>query len=269
MKSEWIRVSAEAPCPICKKPDWCGFTSNGTAVCCMRVESDRPLHNGGWLHRIGPLPSGMIQPKPPMFRRPVTPDFDAAAWLARLPKTQWDSLRALACSLGVGIESVQALGAAWAPLQNAWAWPMRDAKGKTIGVRLRADDGRKWAVTGSRQGLFYNPAIFHTHAESVMICEGPTDTAAALTLGFEAIGRPSCNCGVELIRELIQRRGFLSAVIMADRDGPGVAGARRLASELGKKTHIVLPPCKDLREWVKAGVSVETVLSIIRNQLLR
>jgi hypothetical protein len=56
---------------------------------------------------------------------------------------------------------------------------------------------------------------------------------------------------------------------MADRDGPGVAGRAAWPRTWQENRTIVLPPCKDLREWVKAGVSVETVLSIIRNQLLR
>jgi len=48
----WRRVSRQSPCSVCGRADWCTFTSDGTAACCMRVESQRPLKNGGWLHRL-------------------------------------------------------------------------------------------------------------------------------------------------------------------------------------------------------------------------
>jgi len=47
---------------------------------------------------------------------------------------------------------------------------MREASGKMIGIRLRGQDGRKWAITGSRQGLFMsttngNPLLFVTEGQ--------------------------------------------------------------------------------------------------------
>lgn len=48
MGHEIIRVTRRNPCPICKKGDWCGFTSKH--FICMRTPSDRPTLNGGWLH---------------------------------------------------------------------------------------------------------------------------------------------------------------------------------------------------------------------------
>ncbi len=51
-KCEILRVSYQNPCPICDKPDWCGVFDDGHAAICMRVESDHPTQNGGWLHII-------------------------------------------------------------------------------------------------------------------------------------------------------------------------------------------------------------------------
>lgn len=45
------RVTRRYPCPICGRPDWCGL-GHDFAVC-MRIESDIPTANGGWLHRLG------------------------------------------------------------------------------------------------------------------------------------------------------------------------------------------------------------------------
>ena len=52
MPSVWVRVSKKHPCPVCEKGDWCGVTADGVFACCMRVKTDRPVKNGGWLHRL-------------------------------------------------------------------------------------------------------------------------------------------------------------------------------------------------------------------------
>lgn len=46
-----LRVSMHNPCPVCFRADWCGF--NDKVVVCMRVPSERPSRNGGWVHKIG------------------------------------------------------------------------------------------------------------------------------------------------------------------------------------------------------------------------
>jgi len=46
----FIRVSHQTPCPVCGKPDWCA--RNDKVVICMRVPSERPSQNGGWVHRL-------------------------------------------------------------------------------------------------------------------------------------------------------------------------------------------------------------------------
>ncbi|BCV20412.1 DUF3854 domain-containing protein [Moorella sp. Hama-1] len=50
------RVSRREPCPICGRTDWCGI--NSRLAVCMRVESDYPVSNGGWLHKLAP---GMVK----------------------------------------------------------------------------------------------------------------------------------------------------------------------------------------------------------------
>jgi len=67
--------------------------------------------------------------------------------------------------------------------------------GKIIGIRRRLPNGRKISLTSSKTGLFI-PADLSPEG-LLLICEGPTDTAAALDLGFAAIGRPNCNSCVD------------------------------------------------------------------------
>src|SRR4029453_4430585 len=46
----WERVTHKQPCEICGKPDWC--TRSELGACCMRVQTDRPMKNGGGLHSV-------------------------------------------------------------------------------------------------------------------------------------------------------------------------------------------------------------------------
>lgn len=56
----WTRTSADIPCPICGKPDWCLVSSENTAapkaVLCCRIEkgATRILGNAGYLHILKP-----------------------------------------------------------------------------------------------------------------------------------------------------------------------------------------------------------------------
>jgi hypothetical protein len=44
------RVGKKHPCEICGHTRWCGYSEDGTKAVCMRVESDKPTKNQGWLH---------------------------------------------------------------------------------------------------------------------------------------------------------------------------------------------------------------------------
>ncbi len=102
----------------------------------------------------------------------------------------------------------------------------------------------------------------------MLICEGPTDTAALLDLDLNVIGRPSCTGGVELLINLVCDWKPEEVAIIADADAPGQRGARYLASRLVGYVHggvwIVTPPkgAKDAREWARlmqsSGISLET-----------
>lgn len=257
--TQWFRVNKEAPCRVCKKPDWCTWTEDG-AACCMRVKSDRPMKNGGWLHKL--------KDEAPVYHAPVKaaaqPELDAQGllsfWRKELKGTQ---LVGMAGKLGVDPISLYLLGIAWADVHQAWAFPMKDDAGKTIGIRLRNDEGKKWAVRGSRQGLFIPEKL--TPQSQLFIVEGPTDCAAALTLGFYAVGRPSCLGCEEFCNQFIKRNKIRNVVIVADNDGPGMRGAERLQQSLKVTSCLWIPPTKDLREYIQQGGDGLTIQSAIRN----
>jgi hypothetical protein len=168
-----------------------------------------------------------------------------------------EALGRLADDLGLSVDSLQQLCVGWAAEHRAWTFPMRDAVGNVLGIRLRLRNGRKLAVRGGHEGLFIPTRlteIVEANSGQLLVAEGPTDTAALLDLGFDTIGRPSCSGGTRLLVEFIRRRKVRSVVVVADSDMPGQRGAANLAEVLtayAASIRIVTPPVpqKDARAW--------------------
>lgn len=263
--NDWQRVSKSDPCPVCGKPDWCCIGER--FVNCMRVEAEKQCTNGGWLH---PLDSAPNAPLPP--RRPKEPSVDCEPIYLRWSSYNWGRISQLARLLGIDELPLKLIGTAWAPEHSAWAFPMRDANKRVIGVRLRNERGDKWSVRGGRSGVFY-PNMMPT--QRVFICEGATDVAALLHIGLFAIGRPSCNEGGNILCELLPKLGVRSAVIVADHDedkirpdgtryNPGVDGSVRLSERLPVPNCIWLPPTKDARQFVRMGGTAAQIEAMIK-----
>ena len=242
----FTRVTKQAPCPICKKADWCRGFADGWAEC-MRVQSDQPAKSGGWMHRLGAEPPRYVPPAP----RWEPPAIDATKLLREWRgATTCEQLVELAMDLGLGdFGTLVDLGAVWAAPHAAWAFPRADGFGNVVGIRLRNERG-KFAVRGSRQGLFLATVAPQT---TLFVCEGPTDTAAALGLGLFAAGRPNCCCGGPELRIYAGRLGVARVVVVADNDKPGLDGARKVGREIKLPFAIYVPPAKDLREFVCLG----------------
>ena len=242
---------------ICRKPDWCTVAADGSAACCMRTESDRRLGNGGWLHRLGRDMFGApVMAQPAEAKRYLSADSLGNTWARWAVATTDAQVDGAAGRLGVKAEALRALGACWAWPHEAWGFPMFDGNEEFAGMRLRSDEGEKWALRGSRQGIFL-PSV--ERQPDALVVEGPTDAAAAVSLGFYAIGRPSCTGGAREIAALCRRRGIKRLSVLADNDGPGVNGARSFCGQIGLPARLVVLPAKDVREWVKNGATRQAV----------
>jgi len=272
----WQRVSKSRPCPVCHKPDWClvaGPEGDPTAAICARVESRKRCGEAGWLHKLrdsddwrrtrrrtvcmGTKPSA----------RPIV-DLGAYARQCHLA-TVPDALRRFGQSLGLSLESLRRLCVGWSARHRAWTFPMSDAAGHIVGIRLRLPNGRKLSIKGGREGLFVPEGI--DQDGRLFVCEGPTDCAALLGLGFGAVGRPSCAGGVRHLVELIKRLRSEEVVIVGDNDQPdrrgrrpGQDGADRLAATLAAyvpAVRVIAPPAgiKDARAWEQAGARAADV----------
>src|SRR5262245_33819829 len=256
--NQWQRVRRDRPCPICERPGWCLLAADGSAAICARTESSKRCGEAGWLHRLrddGWRPARRIVRSLPLTTAGHRRDLASLAAGCRdaVDPVQLDVLTR---SLGLTVDSLAALGIGWAEHYRAWSFPMTEAAGAVIGIRLRRPDGSKFAVKGGREGLFL-PATDPTDPR-LLVCEGPTDTAALLDLGYTAVvGRPSCTGGIKLLVELVQRRQPDGVVIVADSDEPGRCGADSLASVLlayCPMMRVVVPKhFKDVREFLRAG----------------
>lgn len=279
--SEWVRVSKKNPCPICEKTDWCGVSSDGNVVHCQRTESDKPSRGnmGGWIHRLKDVQHPVLRRR---IEKPTpAPTFDAEAYINALRnQTAPDQLDALGASLGVAPWTLDGLNASYSRVHQAWAFPMRNPDGRATGIRLRNDVGEKWSVKGSRHGLFYDTMLVVSPDRILYICEGPTDTAAAMTLGLPAVGRAACLGQVDEVRALCRRLGFNRIIVIADNDEakrrpdgsfwyPGQEGARRLATEIKLAAKLILPPFKDLRDWLRHGATRQMIDCIAHQQVWR
>jgi hypothetical protein len=254
----WARVNRTNKCPVCGHDSWCVY--NETVVLCMRVGSDRPFTSKsgetGWVHKMNGAPRVMpkreFKPAPAINCKRLIEDWST--------QTRSEQLEAFASQLGITGKTLRWLNCCWSTPYKAWAFPMRDGTGGYVGIRLRTESGAKFAVPGSHPGLFYNPELLHG---TIVVAEGPTDTAAAEDLGYRAVGRPSCSGGLAEIKQLCQTHWFRRLVIISDNDAPGLAGADMLQRHLQVPSCVLVLPCKDLREFVRMGGTKATLDSMI------
>ena len=285
-RGDWKRVSRRRPCPICERPDWCLYVGDDdapSAVICARVESTKPVgeKGAGWLHvlrndsptwapwkRTVHVAVRQMGPEASASPEAIAREAEAAA-----ASTAPERLERFAEALGVSADSLRRLGVGYMVKRRAWGFPMRDASGEVTGARLRLATGKKLSIRGGKEGLFILSGI--EPGGRLMIAEGPSDTAALLTLGFACVGRPSCTGGVKHLVALAQRLKPEEVVIVADGDEPGQRGAERLATALlayAPAVRIITPPAKDAREWVRGGATradVEAVISATAKKALK
>ncbi|MEL7240077.1 MAG: hypothetical protein AAGK78_14565 [Planctomycetota bacterium] len=252
-------VTRRSPCPICGKPDWCIVAKDGTHAICPRTVSSRPLGEAGYRHDLTDRPArkAYFPSKPKRAPEPEAPTLDCDLVQKQLvANADEDWLLKSSVQLGLKFSAMMRLHPGRTE-KGDMTFPMRDGEAKIIGFRVRSANGRKYAITGSKSGLFIPDFI--GDPGTVFITEGPTDTGAMLTLGFNAVGRPSCTGGTRHLLQLVKMLR-LTPIIVSDNDGPGVNGSRRLPGLLGA-TKIIFPPWKhkDIRTWVINGATAADV----------
>ena len=288
LPSGWNRVSRSRACPICEKPNWCMVNDDNDSVVCARVESEVPFGNSGagWVHRLnggvaGMSPQRTVQPAKPAAGPP--PDFTDLHQRCRKSLTP-KLFDALSEDLNITRGALSSIQVGWHSDLLVYTFPMKDVSGRVIGMRLRARNGRKWAISGSRNGLFVPFTLPQTGKDGrvsrIYVVEGPTDLAILIEIGLWGVGRPDNQSGRDMIVSLINKINPRDVVIIHDTDAPGSPaeeltkrGAQSLSEVLrvqGRRVYIIQPIReKDLRDWVNnRGITKETIESIVSSRAM-
>ena len=285
MADELDRVSPEEPCAICGKSDYCYRLAHYHV--CTRVESNRPhAKSNGWLHKrdaaaqLTPLPKRKPRPTDAEKRAQWEP---VALSCAATPVDR----RLLAVGLGVNVDVLTRLLVGYSTNfgyhEPVWTFPERNADGWIVGIRRRTvQGGKKLCCTGARPGLTYADDWYNVSGPLFLV-EGSSDTAACMTMGLRAIGRPSNLGGVEYLLAMLSRYSpHQRIVVLGENDRkspikitlmkpphprgcqccgrcwPGKWGmlqtAQRLANGLCRPIGTAFCPdsAKDVRSWLNA-----------------
>ena len=282
----WSPVTREKPCPVCGKPDWCRVAKGGRLVTCHRSQAApgawrmlKGTKSGGGVFALDDgLDTRTFLPRTvatvPARVQPQAAPGDlwgdrAKAW----QDVAGDSVQRLAGILGVDAADLHAIGCGWDSIRAAWTFPVRDGTGVVVGIAQRFEEPHqnrqgkvitKAMVTGSRQGLFYDPRTWSRGTGPILLVEGASDTAAAMTMGLSVIGRPSNRGGIDHLADLLRAVPESRTILVVgerdqkgDGNWPGRDGAIATATGLAKKLHraigwaIVPDEAKDTREFLQ------------------
>lgn len=277
---EFERVSSRRPCPVCENKAWCLIARDEppSRALCKRVESPRKWGEAGFLHvlRLEFRERRHRSVKVSLGGQTATTTmWESTAAQARAAMCA-ESLASFSVGLCVSVESLVRLGIGWAwngllrehglngIAPGAWSFPMQDALGHLVGIRLRLTDGSKIAITGSRNGLFVPTGT----CSRVFFSEGESDAAALLDLGFYTVGKPGAgNCDA-LVGAWIRHHRPADVVIVGDNDAIGRDKAQRLGRLLcvdHQSVRVIFPPAriKDAREWKKKGADAAAIETVV------
>lgn len=182
-----------------------------------------------------------------------------------LPSYRYPHLNEFAENIGVLPESLSDLCMVRAD-NCTWAFPMRDHQRRMIGIRLRDDNGKKFAVKGSKQGLFIPQS---TPQPTMFVTEGPTDCAAMLSMGLYAVGKPAAMANPDEIVKFISRWRVRRVVVIADNDRAGLSGAQKLVDVCPVPCCELVLPAKDAREFYRNGGTKEMIENLLKNSVWR
>lgn len=195
--------------------------------------------------------------------------------------------------IGVNVDAALAAGARgaiWSPTGQPVVafrgWPSATAAEPSAVVMLSVDGsdlgnaGRDCRVTkGSRPGLIIcggRSAL--AEAETVVLCEGPSDTFAVapfLPPGFVAVTNThGAGCSAQGRKSLSKWLATKKVILVPDSDKPGLRGmgawARDVANCGGKDIRwatlpypIVESHGKDLRDWINEGHGADDVAKLL------
>jgi len=134
-------------------------------------------------------------------------------------------------------------------------------------IRELSPDGQLHIIDEERQKIGSKGTVLVETELPIIIVEGASDVLAAMDLGFVAIGRPSAEGGMEILKEM-PLAGREVWIIGENDAGAGEDGMKKTyqnIKHLSSNIFCVMPPegIKDLRQWVDSGLTQETLFVYI------
>jgi hypothetical protein len=225
------------------------------------------LFPSGYARQFNARAADLCPTAAPPARAVEEPDIDHARFRRIVREARAAAgrrLYAFAGDLGVTVEALNLLRVGVA--NGRAAFPERDDRRRPVGVCYRSRGGRRSFAGGGKRGLSI-PHEQPTENGPLYVAEGGTDTAALLSAGVRAIGRPAAKVSplatLWLTRYLERQPGRV--VVLGDNDGPdggeglGRVAAKGLAAELAERLGrrvlwaLPRPGFKDVRDQVAAG----------------
>ncbi len=252
-------------CPVCDKPDGCLIADDGSACICARIQKGsvkkvgKPFV-GGYLHILGDF-------KPLRYVVPPKKKVDWNKWTVKFAKQLINNREAfgkLCQSIGLNPISALRFYIGW---HKGWLTvPVYSMMRKVSGIQRRQGSTKRY-MKHSGMGVFVPSAFFQNPSNTLAVCEGWTDTVAALEYGYNAIGKVNAYVGNEEVVMYVKTHPTIQRVIVFadnDQDGVGLAGAvetEELLVEEDFTTKVVLTPEKDLRACKQKGMTIQEVIN--------
>ena len=183
----WSRCSSGTPCKICGATRWCGYTDQGR-VCCMAEAKGRTEDmdttgfrrlrvdgNGGVHYWPADQSIHVTSNQKPRIKKVTATTINWERIHLKFQSSLPPHLDWLCAELDIDKLTVSEMQVGWSDGHFAYTFPMRDNNRKIVGFRLRKRDGGKYAIRGSREGLFL-PSLVKGPEQMIVIAEGPSDT---------------------------------------------------------------------------------------------
>ena len=264
MAEQWVPVRSDMPCPVCGSLKWCMIHRSGRKAICPKVKSCEKFMKGtddNYVHRLNTQQAKLLRPRLDATPENIRPEIDFEAVLTSLERVTTSRHRLGLCTeLAPNIlEDKHALyyRVVWSEAGKCWMMPMYH-DGEICGMHRRFLDGGKAFVKGSKGGLFVPVGPV---PPEIYVCEGFSDTICSFAAGFWSIGRVSAKTGYEQVMRFLLRNEHVRRVtVVADQDGPGLLGAKRLYTCLvGRVAADVVVPGEydDVRSMLNAKATVQ------------
>ncbi len=214
--------------------------------------------------RAAPAPRPVLAAVP--AAQPAPADLSAEwARLGQLDADGWDFLRDRELDDAASMCRAAPTSGPLAAVSPGIAVALRDSTGRVVGIQARnliVGKGHDFRVHGaSAAGLFGDP-VGASAAQTVVICEGLTDTLAA-TIGF-AVGKSMAVVGIAGVKAADALRGLewkgKRALVAMDADEAGDAAAKSIGEMVdkagGRAVRLRPEGHKDLAAMRAAGVDL-------------